>query len=174
MTFLRRYFAAKPRYEIEQRVGPLEIRRYEPRVVAHTESERDFIGAMHEGAELLTRFAQGDNETSTVVRASEPYTAAPIATNQEYVISMEMPAGHEPPRPTDPRVKIDTVPARRVAALRFRGAVSASRAKTMASELLRLLRNAGLDADGETSFATYDAPSVMPLLRRNEVWVTLA
>ena len=174
---LRRALTAKPRYAVQRRSGPLEIRLYRPRVVAHTEVDREFVRALHEGFERLGHFAHGDNETKTHVVPSEPYTATP-ATDGEltggYVIAMEMPERHEPPRPTDTRVKIDTVPARRVAALCFRGAVGTARVRRMTDRLLAFVKNEGLTTAGETSFATYDPPSVLPVMRRNEIWVELA
>ena len=170
---LRRVLTAQPRYAVERRSGRLEIRAYRPRVVAHTEVDRDFIGALHEGHRRLASFAHGDNETSTHIVPSEPFTATPAVDATSYVIAMEMPERHEPPRPSDARVKIDTVPARRVAALRFHGAAGAARVKRMTERLFAAIRSEGLTPAGESSFATYDAPGVLPVLRRNEVWVEI-
>jgi len=118
----------------------------------------------------------GDNETATHLGMTEPVTASPASEGEDhggYVIAIEMPEGREPPRPVDVRVRLDTMPVRRVAVLRFRGAIDAARVARMQRRLLGATARAGLPTEGPTSFAAYDAPSTVPLLRRNEVWVEL-
>ena len=174
---LRRWFAKQPRYVLERRIGELEIRRYWARVVAHTEVDARFVGALHDGFARLGAYMLGDNETGTHLGMTEPVTASPASEGEGrggYVIAIEMPEGREPPRPADMRVRLDTMPVRRVAVLRFRGAIDASRVARMQRRLLDAAAGAGLAIEGETSFAAYDPPSTVPLLRRNEVWVELA
>jgi hypothetical protein len=61
-----------------------------------------------------------------------------------------------------------------VAALRFSGRYSGDLPAKKGAELLARVREAGLHALGEVTFAGYDAPSTVPWLRRNEVLVDLA
>jgi hypothetical protein len=60
-----------------------------------------------------------------------------------------------------------------VAVLRYRGRHDAETMASRSLELLVALRRAGLRYRGNPQFAGYDAPSTLPLLRRNEVWVEL-
>ncbi len=174
---LRRLFAAQPRYALERRIGDVEIRRYRARVVAHTEVDARFVAALHDGVARLVAYMLGANETATHLGMTEPVTASPASGGEGsggYVIAVEMPERREPPRPADVRVRLDTMPVRRVAVLRFRGAIDGSRVARMQRRLLDAVARAGLAIEGETSYAAYDTPSTVPLLRRNEVWVELA
>ena len=174
---LRRLFAAQPRYALESRIGDLELRRYRPRVVAHTDVDADFSPALHDGFARLSGYMFGGNEVSERMAMTEPVTASPASAGEGgggYRVAVEMPERHEPPRPADPRVRLDTMPVRRVAVLRFHGPIDAARIARMEQRLLDAVAAAGLTAQGETSFAAYDAPSTISPLRRNEVWVEVA
>jgi hypothetical protein len=75
---LQRLWTEKPRYDVERRFGPLEIRRYAPRVVAETEVETaDFEVALREGFRRLARYIFGDNERAQTVETGSPVEAAP-------------------------------------------------------------------------------------------------
>jgi hypothetical protein len=174
---LRRLFAAQPRYRLERRVGPIEIRRYGARVVAHTDVDADFTHAFHDGFARLNEYMFGGNETADRIAMTEPVTASPASageTSGGYRLAVEMPERHEPPRPADPRVRLDTMPVRRVAVLRFHGPIDAATVAQMERRLLEAAARAGLRTQGETSFAAYDPPTTIASLRRNEVWIELA
>ncbi|CAN5920519.1 heme-binding protein [soil metagenome] len=174
---LRRLFAAQPHYERERRIGDLEIRRYRARVVAHTDVDADLPRALHDGFARLSAYMFGGNEATDHIAMTEPLTASPASAGElsgGYRVALEMPERHEPPRPADPRVRLDTMPVRRVAVLRFHGPIDAVRVAQMEHRLLDAAAAAGLATLGETSFAAYDPPSTLPALRRNEVWVELA
>jgi SOUL heme-binding protein len=174
---LRRFFAAQPRYRVERRVGDLEIRKYRPRVVAHTDVDADFAHALHDGFARLAEYMFGGNETADQIAMTEPVTASPASageTSGGYRVAVEMPELHEPPRPADPRVRLDTMPVRRLAVLRFHGAIDATTVARMERKLLEAAARVGLETQGETSFAAYDPPTTISPLRRNEVWVEIA
>jgi len=87
-----------------------------------------------------------------------------------------MPGGlslSELPIPDDVRVHILPVPEHRVATLRFRGRYGGDIPLHKRNELLFLANIAGLRPRSEVWFAGYDAPSTLPVLRRNEVMVEL-
>jgi hypothetical protein len=173
---LRRLFASQPGYRVERRIGDLEIRRYRARVVAHTDVDADFSRALHDGFARLTEYMFGSNETADHIAMTEPLTASPASAGEStggYRVAIEMPERHEPPRPADPRVRLDTIPVRRVAVLRFHGSIAAGRVARMEQRLREAAAEAGLTTQGESSFAAYDPPSTLPSLRRNEVWIEL-
>lgn len=75
------------------------------------------------------------------------------------------------PIPDDGRVRVVRVPSRRVAALGFRGRYGGDVPAHKRNELMFLAKVAGLSPRSEAWFAGYDAPSTLPILRRNEVMV---
>lgn len=178
---MKRHFTPKPKYEVLAKLGPLEIRRYEPMVLAQTEVEGGFDEALDEGFSRLAAFIYGDNS-----RANQPYEnerlsmTAPVTAGESQAglrtVSFVMPPGKrlsELPQPYDPRIQVKEQPSRIVAALLFRGRYNAERVQSAERELMELVSAKGLKARSAPVFAGYDAPSILPALRRNEVWVEL-
>ncbi len=192
---LARLFSEQPDYEVERRIGNLEIRRYAPQVVAETKVHAaSFREGLNKGFRLLAGYIFGKNMDSTRIAMTAPVSQEHEGTK----ISMTAPVSFAPsslagesgwvmrfvmpkkwtlgslPAPLDERVHLRQLPERRVAALRWSGTFDADKNARMQEELLTRLRAEGLRPEGEPLFAGYDAPSTLPFLRRNEAWVELA
>lgn len=74
-----------------------------------------------------------------------------------------------PPAPAD--IRLDEVPARRMAAVRFSGSGSGRDLALMEARLRDWMMRQGLIPAGEAEYAFYDAPMVPAPLRRNEVLI---
>jgi hypothetical protein len=189
---LARLFTEQPRYALEGRVGPLEIRHYSPRWVAETRVQNGWDRALSEGFRRLAQYIFGANHRGQVQsRGAEKISmTAPVnvrpgrgaagtardAAAASHVVSFNMPAGRTReslPRPDDERVKLVLKPEARMAVLRYRGSHDGDRVTAKFLELLVALRRAGLRYKGNPQFAGYDPPSTLPVLRRNEVWIEL-
>lgn len=185
---LQRWFTVQPAYEVERRIGPLEIRRYAPRVVARTRVEAEFERALDEGFHRLAGYIFGGNRGGESIAMTTPVTAkperiamtAPVTSagdGDARVVSFTMPPGKSLatlPRPDDARVELAEIPARRIAVLRFRGPYDREVVEQMEREVRQQVADAGLASKGEPMFAGYDPPSTLPALRRVEVWLELA
>jgi hypothetical protein len=131
----------------------------------------------------MTRPVLVTSATSTTRRnragSWQPPSVAPLAELNGLVtrkVAFVMPENwklDELPLPTDPRVQLRGVPARRMAVLSFRGSYSGDLPAQKRNELLFLLKCAGFKPAAEVWFAAHDGPSTLPLLRRNEVLVEL-
>jgi len=167
---LERYFSDEPAYEVEERLGDIEIRRYAPHVIARTTIAHDsFEAAQQDGFRRLARYIFSENipMTSPVEMARE---------EEGYSMAFVMPPGRPAvslPRPTDMRTRIVEVPERRIAVLKYRGRYSEELVEKRQRELLTKVANAGLSAKGRPMFAGYDAPSTAPFLRRTEAWIEI-
>jgi hypothetical protein len=173
---LQRMWTQGPRYELERRLGRVEIRRYAPRVVAETEVQASgFEQALNEGFRRLAGYIFGGNERAQKIAMTSPVTSSPEAGGRTVVFGMPNDRGlGSLPRPKDSRIRLRDEPARRVAALRYHGRYRGAIAEAKAAELLAALRAGGLQPIGRVSFAGYDPPWRLPLLRRVEAWVEIA
>ncbi len=193
---LARLFSEQPHYEVERRIGNLEIRRYAPQVVAETQVHAaSFREGLNKGFRLLAGYIFGKNMDSTRIAMTAPVSqeheggtkismTAPVsmatsshAGASDWTMRFVMPKKWtlgSLPAPLDERIHLRQLPERRVAALRWSGTFDADRNMRMQEELLTRLRAEGLHPQGEPLFAGYDAPWTMPFLRRNEAWVELA
>lgn len=189
---LSRLFTDQPAYEIEERVGGLEIRRYAPVVAAHTTVDTNsYDHALQQGFRRLASYIFGDNFKGEKLAMGAPVTTraaaseklamtSPVITETEgrgYKMSFVMPPGRTVeslPLPNDSAVELAEMPERRVAVLRFSGRYHGVEVERHERELMKQVKAAGLQALGAPMFAGFDAPSTLPFLRRNEVWVEVA
>jgi hypothetical protein len=165
-----------PAYDVEYRIGDVEIRRYEPYVVAETmvdgSLERAGTGAFRRLAGYIFGGNRTDSGDSTKIAMTTPVTQERVG--KEYRVRFMMPASHDLdslPVPNDTRVRLDTVPAQRLAAIRYSGRWSQSGYERHLAALTDALSSGGASPNGEPIWARYDPPWTPWLLRRNEVLI---
>jgi len=102
------------------------------------------------------------------VIARAPDEGAP----DRWAVSFAMPAGYTMetlPVPTDPEVALRTVPARRVAAVRYAGMWNEKGYERHLEELYAWIERQDLACAGAPEWARYDPPFKPWFMRRNEV-----
>ncbi len=184
---MARLFTEQTNYDLEKSVGAdaVEIRHYSPQVVAETTVQAgNFREALDRGFQVLAEYIFGNNATGEHIEMTAPVTqmkAKPgdVTMNEDgsWVVRFAMPASYSMaslPSPLNHLVRLRALPARRVAALRYRGTFNGQDAEQMQLRLLANLKAQGLKPAHEIGFAGYDAPWTLPFLRRNEAWVELA
>jgi hypothetical protein len=167
----------QPSFEVIGTVGPIEIRRYGPRLAAETDMGLGpGIKAEQEAAFMvLAAFIFGHNRRGPEVAMTAPVAMEPGERGQ--VMRFFMPAEYTLetlPRPGDDRVRIVTVPAQTLAVLRFPGEADGERVAAKRADLLAGLAGSSWEPIGEPGFFGYDPPMTPPELRRNEVFVEVA
>jgi hypothetical protein len=171
---LQRLFNPHPAYEVEDRIGRLEIRRMAARLEARTTIDvDDFAQGLQRGVERLLGFISGGNRAGEQIAMSSPVLAA---HRLGFTTAFVMPPGRTRdslPVPDDDRVLLSEVPSQRIAALRYAGRYDADTVARHEDEFLRMVWDAGLRPVGPVVFAGYDPPTTLPILRRNELWVEL-
>jgi len=176
-------------YTLQRRTGDLEVRRYEPHLVAATRVEGDFTDVGSRGFRRLFDYIRGDNRTRTslddpaaIGQAAEREKiamTAPVgqsALGERFRITFAIPAGYSAdtvPEPTDPRITIETEPARTVAVIRYRGRWSSGRYQQALDRLAAWMQSEGYEAAGDPIWARYDPPFMPWFLRRNEILVPI-
>ncbi len=177
------------RYDVIERDGDFELRRYAPQIVAATLVEGSFSEVGNEGFRRLVRYIRGENvarqmlpgaTTVTGPSASEEIAmTAPVnqqAAAGAWRITFLMPSHYTLatlPQPLDERIVLQRDPARRVASLRYSGGWGRERFDKQRARLESLLAARGLRPAGEAVFARYNPPFMPWFLRRNEVLIPL-
>jgi hypothetical protein len=173
---LQRWWTDEPAYEVERRLGDLEIRRYPSRIEAHTRlTVPDFETAVDEGFMRLANYIFGGNVDEQELAMTTPVLTIPRATT--HTVAFVMPPERtldSLPRPHDDRIKLVPIPPRRVAVIRFRGRYTDEVMLAQTRRLHELVAAADLDTKGQPMFAGFDPPSTLPMLRRAEMWIELA
>jgi SOUL heme-binding protein len=182
----------EPRFELEQRDGDRELRRYAPYLVAETLVGGSFDEAGNAAFRRLFRYISGNNRgerkiamTSPVVQqdASGSKIAMTAPVRQEgdaaggfrvaFVVPAEF-ARATVPEPNDPLVTIHEVPEQRMAVLRYSGRWTEKNYREHETLLRKWMAERGLAAAGPPVYARYNAPFVPWPMRRNEVLVPVA
>lgn len=168
-----------PEYTVERRLGEVEIRSYEPYVVASTTVRGSLQSAGNAGFGILARYIFGGNDAgggeSTKIAMTTPVLQVPA--EERYVVRFMMPrefTAESLPAPNDDRVTIEEVGPQRVAALRYRGRWSTGLHDRHLRRLRDTLAEAQLATTGEPVWARYDPPWRPWFLRHNEVLLALA
>lgn len=182
--------AEEPRFDVLDRVGAIEIRRYAARVAADTSVEANELEARSEGFKRLAGYIFGRNAGSSRIAMTAPVAqgrsiamTAPVAQAPAVAgpeagstIRFFLPSGltaAAAPRPLDDRVRIIEVPAETVAVLRFSGSTSPEAVAAQKAALLAGLSGTAWAPAGTPFAWFYDPPWTLPPLRRNEAVVVV-
>jgi len=179
----------EPPHDTERLAGGLEIRRYRARIAAETTVVAAEERARSEGFRRLARYIFGGNGGSDQIAMTAPVSqagstgakiamTAPVSRTGDddngWVIRFFMPSKwtlDTLPTPDDDRVRLVEVPAETMAVLRFTGDRGPATIAAKSDELLKMLRDNGIEASGEPQAWFYDPPWTLPFRRRNEVVV---
>ena len=181
-------------YALVQKVDDIEIRDYAPQIVAEVVVQDDFKSAGNEAFRPLFKYIDGKNQAQQKIEMTAPVSqgaasssagseeiamTAPVSqseTEDGWAVSFMMPAEYTwetIPQPLDPSIKLRQVPAHRAAVIRYSGTWSEERYTMHLQELLDWLDENNYQADGQPTWARYNAPFIPWFLRRNEIIVPI-
>ena len=152
--------------------GGTEIRDYPAHTLISVDVRGDFDSVGTRGFGPLVSYISGNNAGNQSLAMTSPVLQAPSGV--AHTISFVLPEGESldsAPLPADSRVRVHEVGQRQVAALRFAGGWSETRARAKAQELFEQLTEAGYRPVGEVFYARYDPPWKPGIFRRNEALV---
>jgi hypothetical protein len=162
----------EPRYTVRERLGTsVEIREYAPRLAAETTETGDEQAALRAGFQRLAAFISGDNRANSSIAMTAPVTQSSGGAPDQWTIRFFMPSKYTEatlPRPTDPAIRIVTVPGETMAVYRYSGIANPARQRIAQLELSSQLGGSGWLPVGEPVNWFYDPPWTIPPLRRNE------
>lgn len=173
-------------YEVILADGDVEVRDYEPSIVAETVVEDDFEGAGNRAFRKLFRYIDGDNVKREEIAMTAPVSQArsekiamtsPVtqqAAGSGWAVSFMMPSSYTMetiPRPMDERIVIRQIPAYRAAVIRYSGFWSEKKYLEHLAKLNEWIDGKGYERLGEPVWARYDAPFKPWFMRRNEILV---
>ena len=185
----------QPHYEVVEVLSKsLEIRRYGSRLAIETTVPGgDTSKARRRAFRRLFNYISGANSPGRKITMTAPVETALGASGSGVKVAMTapvetavskhhtlmrffLPSGlstETAPRPTDPQVRVVTVPEQTLAALSFTGLASEGSLATQKNRLTADLASTHWEARGAVTAYFYDPPWTLPFLRRNEVVVVV-
>ncbi len=178
----------QPEYKIDASDGAIEIRSYGPMIAAEAIVEGERKVAINEGFRLVAAYIFGANKPNNNIAMTAPVQqqrqtvamTAPVtqqSTGNAWSVRFIMPKSwtmETLPGPTDPRVTLKLIPARRFVAVTFSGFATDDAIEKRTGELRRFASARMLSTTGEPLLSFYNPPWTLPFLRRNEVMFELA
>ncbi len=179
----------QPEYAISMSDGAIEIRSYGPMIAAEADVNGERKAAINEGFRLIAAYIFGANKPNTKIAMNAPVQqqgsqkiamTAPVTQQSDgntWKVRFIMPSNwslETLPAPSDPRVTLKPVPAKRMLAIRFSGLAGDGVISEKADELRKYASSRNLAIVGEALLAFYNPPWTLPFFRRNEVMFELA
>lgn len=176
-------------YVVEKKDGDVEVRQYAPQVVAEIIVDGTMEDAGNKAFRPLFNYISGANRTQGKIAMTAPVgqqaegqqiaMTAPVgqkAVSNQWAVTFTMPTNFTLatlPVPTDQRVRLRAIPARRMAAVRYSGTWSQKRYVRNLARLREWMKVNGLIATGDPVWARYDPPFTPWFMRRNEILVPI-
>lgn len=179
----------KAKYTVLEKSDTIEIRQYQPYIVAETLVDADFNNAGNIAFRRLFNYIAGNNRTKESIAMTAPVAQQPASekiamtapvTQQKsagkFAVSFVMPSKYTMetlPQPLDPNVVLRQIPAYKAAAIRYSGTWSKKRYDTYKARLDKFIQDKNFKAVAEPVWARYDPPFQLFFLRRNEILIPI-
>lgn len=180
----------EPTYQLMRSWGAVELRQYQPYVVAEVVLQATPEEAGNLAFPILAGYIFGKNKGQTKLEMTAPVTqmaepvkmdmTAPVtqaaagsgAMRVQFVLPKAVTL-ETAPQPLDPRVQLRQVPASQWAVIRYSGSWSKANYEEHLALLKAALDKEGVATQGEPVLSRYNAPFTPAFLRRNEIWLAL-
>ena len=176
-----------PVYKVIKSDKNIEIRQYDPMLIAQVEVSGKREEAIKAGFRSLADYIFGNNTVSQSMAMTAPVQqqsmkiamTAPVeqqSHNGLWQVSFVMPTEYtikSLPKPVNKQVKIKVMPERQFVVIRFSGMITDSNIQKHEDMLRSFVKTRNLLVQGAAKYAFYNAPWTLPFLRRNEVMFEL-
>lgn len=165
----------KPRHRLVERDGRFEVRDYPELLIAETAVAGEREQALDQGFGRLADYIFARSRGGEKVAMTAPVFSL-SGGDGIWLTRFVMPARFTRDTLPEPAaaVRIDTIPARRVAAIRFAGVADEAALAAREAELRSWLAARKLAVQGEPERAFYNSPFMPAPLRRTEVLLAIA
>lgn len=180
-----------PKYQVLEKSGNLEIRRYKSYLVARTSYDESKGETSSTAFRRLFKYISGNNRAQekipmTVPVAMSPEKSASIemtvpvtqqgkgaVKSMSFVVPARFAEGSVP-QPLDTKVSIESVPAETRGVIRFSWLAGDAKKKRKSEELRQWMEQLGrYQIVSEPIYAAYDSPFVLPPFKTHEMMFVL-
>jgi hypothetical protein len=178
----------KPDYKVIQTEQNIEIRQYEPMIIAEVEVDGKREDAIRDGFRLIADYIFGNNTVQRDIAMTAPVQqqesqkiamTAPVqqqSTGRSWQISFVMPSKYSMetlPEPKNDRVRLKEILTKTFVVLEFSGTNSNENVTKHENQLMNYTEANQIKIIGSPKYAFYNAPWTLPFMRRNEVMIEI-
>jgi effector-binding domain-containing protein len=163
-----------PNYEAVTAESNIEVRRYDPMIIAEVQMNGKREDAIGKGFRLLADYIFGNNMVKQDIAMT-----APVQQQQEgdaWQVSFVMPSEYSMdtlPKPLNGRVTLKKILAKKFVVITFSGTNSDRNVKEHEEKLVEYIQSNNLSITGFPKYAFYNPPWALPPMRRNEVMIEI-
>ena len=178
----------KPDYKVLQSEHNIEIRLYEPMIIAEVDVEGKREDAVRDGFRLIADYIFGNNTVKRDIAMTAPVQqqesqkiamTAPVqqqSTGRSWQISFVMPSKYSMeslPEPNNDRVRLKKILSKKFIVIKFSGTNSNKNLAEHEKKLMSYLEDKKFKIIGSPKYAFYSPPWTLPFMRRNEVMLEI-
>ena len=178
----------KPDYKVIQSEQNIEIRQYEPMIIAEVEVDGKREDAIGDGFRLLADYIFGNNTVQQVISMTAPVQqkenqkiamTAPVqqqSTGKSWRMSFVMPSKYSMdslPVPNNNRVRLKKILTKKFVVIEFSGTNSNENVTEHENQLMNYIEANQIKINDSPKYAFYNPPWSLPFLRRNEVMIEI-
>ena len=178
----------KPDYKVIQSEQNIEIRHYEPMIIAEVEVEGKREDAIRDGFRLIADYIFGNNKVKLDIAMTSPVQqqesqkiamTAPVqqqSTGRSWQISFVMPSKYimeSLPEPNNDRVRLKEILTKKFVVIEFSGTNSNENVTKHENQLMNYIEANQIKIIGSPKYAFYNAPWTLPFMRRNAVMIEI-
>lgn len=178
----------KPDYKVIQSEQNIEIRQYEPMIIAEVEVDGKREDAIGDGFRLLADYIFGNNTVQQVISMTAPVQqkenqkiamTAPVqqqSMGKSWRMSFVMPSKYSMdslPVPNNNRVRLKEILTKKFVVIEFSGTNSNENVTEHENQLMNYIEANQIKINGSPKYAFYNPPWSLPFLRRNEVMIEI-
>ena len=178
----------KPDYKVIQSEQNIEIRQYEPMIIAEVEVDGKREDAIRDGFRLIADYIFGNNTVEQNISMTAPVQqkenqkiamTSPVQqqlAGKSWQISFVMPSKYNMdslPVPNNNRVRLKKILTKKFVVIEFSGSNSNENVIGHENQLMNFIEANQINIIGSPKYAFYNAPWTLPFLRRNEVMIEI-
>ena len=178
----------KPDYKVIQTEQNIEIRQYEPMIIAEVEVDGKREDAIREGFRLIADYIFGNNTVQRDIAMTAPVQqqesqkiamTAPVqqqSTGRSWQISFVMPSKYSMetlPEPKNDRVRLKEILTKKFVVIEFSCTNSNENVTKHENQLMNYIEANQIKIIDSPKYAFYNAPWTLPFMRRNEVMIEI-
>lgn len=184
----------EPAFQILVKDSDFEVRRYESYLVVGTEIDGDPEEAGNKAFQALFGYISGKNESQSKFSMTAPVGQKAVGAHEGQKFEMTAPVGQasrsgknwiyfvlpkgvelkNAPKPLDPTVRLEEIPSKDVAVVRYSGRWTTKNYDLALARLREWMVAKDLPEKGDPIWARYNSPFSLWFLRRNEVQIETA
>ena len=165
----------KPQYTLVSKTGKLEIRTYEPVMLASTNLKGEYREETRNGFRIIANYIFGGNKEAEKVAMTAPVLVE-NPDDADFTMAFVMPKDSVEkglPTPQTDQLQLQSQNWGTVAVWSFGGWATEDRLAKEWTKMQEAMRGQNLSADAYDWIAQYNPPSMPPPFRHNEIWVMI-